>query len=373
MADSIQRSDSVESLTAPSNAVAVIMAGGAGTRFWPASTQEKPKQFMSIFSERSLLQQAYDRVASWLPCERILVLTSHAHMALCREQLPQLAPDQVIGEPERKDTAAAVACAALIAEKRFGDATMMILAADHLMQPHPEVKRSFFAALQIASKQDALVTLGIPPTFPATGFGYLKLEPKQTSIDGVDVFPLKAFVEKPNLETATQYVKDGQHLWNSGMFFWRTSVIREAFQRHLPNHLQHLQACADADQTDGFEETLASAFSQLERISVDYGIMEHAQNIQAVKATFQWSDVGGFNALAEHLEADDNGNVCRGQLYSLDSQNNIVFSDRPDEVIGLLGAKDLIVVRVNNRTLIASRDRAQDIKKLVDQLPDALK
>jgi mannose-1-phosphate guanylyltransferase len=351
------------------DAVVVIMAGGAGTRFWPASTLASPKQFLAFFSERSLLQQAYDRVSDWVDPERILVLTSKAHVDLCRQQLPNLAPYQVIGEPERKDTAAAVALAALLAQKRFGDPTMMVLAADHLMEPASEVKRTFGAALEGASQGDALYTLGIEPLFPSTGFGYLQLGEEETQIDGIAIHALHNFVEKPDHEKAKHYLQSGDYLWNSGMFFWRTSTILNEFQKNLPEHLEILSTCIRADKNDDFDALLAKDFAALPRVSVDYGIMEKAERVRTAKASFQWSDVGGFPALAEHLPHDDKNNAYRGQIFPHEASDNLVFCQDSDETVALIGVKDLIVVRAGKRTLVVPKDRAQEIKELVGMLP----
>jgi len=354
------------------DAVVVIMAGGAGTRFWPASTLASPKQFLAFFSERSLLQQAYDRVSDWVNPERILILTSRAHVNLCRQQLPMLAPHQVIGEPERKDTAAAVALAALLAQKRFGNPTMVVLAADHLMEPASEVKRTFEAALQGAARGDALYTLGIEPLFPSTGFGYLELGQEEAQIDGIGIHALHNFVEKPDHDTATQYLQSGRYLWNSGMFFWRTSTIIDEFKRSLPDHLEILSTCVQSDKEKDFDTLLAKDFSALPRVSVDYGIMEKARNVRTAKASFEWSDVGGFPALAEHLPHDESNNAHRGQMFSHEASDNLVFCQDNDEVVALIGVKDLVVVRAGKRTLVVPKDRAQEIKTLVGLLPPDL-
>lgn len=354
------------------NYVGVIMAGGAGTRFWPASTRASPKQFLAFFSERSLLQQAYDRVATLLPPARILVLTAKEHVDLCRAQLPDLEEHQIIGEPCRRDTAAAVALAALLAEKRFGDPTMMILTADHLMEPASEVHRTFRSALEGAAKGDALFTLGIEPRFPATGFGYLKLGEKVDECNGIAHHELNHFVEKPNDAKAREYFESGRYLWNSGMFFWRTSRILEEFQRYLPGHIQTLAPSVQEDQTSGFDARLATDFDRLSRISIDYGIMEKATHVKTAKASFEWSDIGSFPALADHLPQDAAHNAHRGHLYQKDASHNLVFCQDRDEIVTLIGVKDLVVVRAGERTLVVPKDRAQEVKDLVAMLPHDL-
>jgi mannose-1-phosphate guanylyltransferase len=352
-----------------------IMAGGAGTRFWPASTQRRPKQFLALTHERSLLQLAFDRVAPLVGGERTLVLTQGRFKDLVREQLPELPKANVLGEPMRRDTAAAVALAAAIAHVHFKtddgkDPILAILPSDHVIEPVEEFRRTLVSAARGARSASCLYTFGITPTYPATSYGYLELGDELTDDDGLAHHRLARFVEKPDRDTASGYVDGGKHLWNSGMFVWSTGAILEELERQLPEHRARLLDAAERFYDDDLDDALRDAFEPLASTSIDYGVLEGARDVRCVRAGFGWSDVGGFVALADHLPQDDHQNASRAPLRTLDAKGNIIFTEDPDERVALIGVDDLVVVRVAGRTLVAHKDRAEDIKKLVDQLPD---
>ena len=353
-----------------SELVAVIMAGGAGTRFWPASTRARPKQFLTLLGERSLLQQSYDRLAAFLPAERILVLTSQDFVPLVGEQLPELPAANVVGEPLRRDTAAAVALAAALCRKRFGDPVMAVLTADHLIETPEDFWETLVSAARAAAAGGSLLTMGIEPAHPATGYGYLELGDELGRDGAIVHHQLSRFVEKPDAPTALGYLQSGRHLWNSGMFLWRTSTIEAEYERQLPAHLEAMRVAVLADGRPDFGQSLSRAFEPLAKVSVDYGIMERAESLRCVRASFSWSDVGGFASLADHLPTDEDGNAHRGQLFALESRGNVVFAEDDQEVIALVGAEDLVVVRAGRCTLVARLDRAEDVKKLVGQLDE---
>lgn len=344
--------------------VCVIMAGGAGTRFWPASTSSRPKQFLRFFGERSLLQMAYDRARAVCPPENIWVLTAERFVPLVKEQLTEAREDRIVGEPLRRDTAAAVALAVALAEHHHGDPVLAVLTADHLIAPTDVFADALRSATAGAKQSEALYTFGVAPDHPATGFGYLELGEQVDEAGGLAHLKLKRFVEKPNLATAQRYVDDGGFLWNSGMFIYRTSVMAAQLAQHLPAHLAHLRPAARG------ERSLAEGFAPLEKISIDHAVMEKAPEVRCIKAPFDWSDVGGFGALAEHLPQDAQHNTHRGQLSALDAHNNIVFADDDQERVALIGVDDLIVVRAGRRTLVCPRAKAEQIKALVNTLPD---
>jgi mannose-1-phosphate guanylyltransferase len=344
----------------------VIMAGGAGTRFWPASTRARPKQFLRLFGDRSLLQQSYDRVASIVGPARTIVVTAKDFVALVREQLPELPPENVVGEPERKDTAAAVALAALLVQQRFGDAVMAVLTADHLIGPVEEFQRTLSSAARAASAGGVLYTFGVEPDHPATGYGYLELGAELPTDDGVRHHALARFVEKPTREKAEGYLATGRFLWNSGMFVWRASAILDELQRHVPGHLAALRPAVAA----GTADALAAAFAAVPRVSIDYAVMEKAKNVRVARARFDWSDVGSFPSLFDHLPRDDAGNAARGRLVAQDAADNLVFSEDADDLFALVGVQGLVVVRAGRRTLVAPRARAEEVKQLVARLPD---
>jgi len=355
------------------NLSVVIMAGGAGTRFWPLSTEKRPKQFLTLFGERSLIQRSFDRVADLVPPEKILVLTNLAFVSLVKEQLPGIPEENIIGEPMRRDTAAAVALAALLCKKRFGDGIMAILTADHIIEPVDLFQKTLLSAVNEAKKSKALYTIGIEPSYPATAYGYLETS-RQTSIDeGISHYSIKRFKEKPDLSTAKKYIKSGHFFWNSGMFVWDTEAILKEFNRQLPQHIEHISPALKKEKTDEWEKALEHAFEPLKKISIDFAIMEKAEDVRTVGANFSWSDVGGWLALEEYLQKDDAGNYYRGHIESHQSGENLIFCEEEGETVALVGVKNLIVVRAGSKTLIVEKERAEEVKKLVDNLPDNLK
>jgi mannose-1-phosphate guanylyltransferase len=349
--------------------VAVILAGGAGTRFWPASTAARPKQFLRLVGDRSLLQQSYDRVRDLVPPERVLVVTAARFVEEVRRHLPELPQNNVVGEPLRRDTAAAVALGGLLAEARFGPSVVAFLTADHLIAPLERFHESLREAAARCDEEH-VVTLGIPPTAPATGYGYLEVGggagsgPVGTA---QPVEPVLRFHEKPDEATARQYVESGRYLWNSGMFLWHTAGLRAALGRTLPDHLAAIAPVAAREGLEGLE----AAFSGLPAISVDRGVMEKlpAGATLCVRARFSWSDVGSFPALAPHLPRDGANNAARGRLAAHDAHGNVVWCEDDQELIGLVGVTDLMVVRAGSRTLVAPLTRAEEVKKLVEDLP----
>lgn len=398
--------DEVSGAAGPSPVV-VIMAGGAGTRFWPASTRLHPKQFLSLLERHSLLQQSYLRAECLTGPGRILVFTNADFAHLVAEQLPELPPENIVAEPARRDTAAAVCLAALLVRQRFGDAVMVVLTADHLIEPVEEFVRVIVSACRAAERDQALYTIGIPPSHPATAYGYLEAGDLLLDDGGVVHRPVLSFREKPDLEMATEYVAAGGYLWNSGMFIWRADVVLAAYAEHLPGHLAILAPAvgvvgagvsgpavaapegaflgsAASGSAEGAaheiagsgasgsaaaqKRALAEAFPRLPSISVDYGIMEKATNVRLIEATFTWNDLGSWPALAEFLPRDDAGNGFRGRAAAHDSAANVVFCEDEDELVALVGVNNLVVVRAGRRTLVVSRDRVEEIKDLVHLL-----
>jgi mannose-1-phosphate guanylyltransferase len=354
--------------------VVVIMAGGAGTRFWPLSTEARPKQFLNLFGERTLLQLSYDRVATLVPPQRVLVLTSQRFVPLVRQQLPGLPEANVVGEPVRRDTAAAVALAALICGRRFGNPVMAVLTADHLIEPVELFQRTLrSAALEAANSGRALYTFGVLPSFPATGYGYLQRGQLLTEDEGVEHYQLLRFKEKPRLELAQEYLESGDYFWNSGMFAWTTNAILEELELQLPEHLQHLAPVVEQDGRPGWQQALEAGFEPLRKESIDFGVMEHARDVRCVAARFKWSDVGGWLALEEHMDRDGTGNVLRGDLRTVDAGDNLVFCEDDREVVALVGVRDLIVVRSGGRTLVVHRNATEEIKTLVQGLEQDLR
>lgn len=348
--------------------VVVIMAGGVGTRFWPLSTEEKPKQFLDLFGDRTLLQKTYERISNLVPPERVLVLTNAAFVSLVRDQLPEIPLENVIAEPLRRDTAAAVCLGALLCRKRFGNPVMAILTADHLIEPVGLFQKTLLSAVRRASKKGGLYTFGIGPTSPATGYGYLERGLRITVDDGIEHYELLRFKEKPDRETACQYLASGKFYWNSGMFVWTADAILEALEKHLPGHVEALSRAIAFDQTAAWDQSLEEAFKSLPPVSIDYGVMEKVQNVCCVASTFSWHDVGGWLALKDFLPEDQAGNCCRGETLALDATGNVIFCEDPHETMVLIGVDDLVVVRSGPMTLITRKDRVEELKEAVGAL-----
>ncbi len=341
---------------------AVILAGGGGTRFWPLSTEGLPKQFLALTGQRTLLQLSYDRLLGLIEPEDILVLTSQAYRDLVAEQLPNLPPANIVGEPERKDTAAAVALAALICERQFQAEVMLVATADHVIEPVSEFHRAVREAMS-GCQSGYLYTFGIRPTYPAIGFGYLEVG-DLVSTGELEHYELNCFKEKPDQATADLFLAKGNYLWNSGMFVWQTTRIIQEFRIHLPAHIETLSPIIDDWGTESWSESLAGAFSQLTSISVDFAILERASRLRTVVPKFSWDDLGGWRTLGEYLPEDGDGNRVHGQVSFLEASDNIVFDADNDQQIVLVGVQDLVVARSGTRILVAHKDSLEGLKGL---------
>ena len=343
--------------------VAVIMAGGAGTRFWPLSNEKLPKQFLTLVGETSLLQESYRRARTLCPPDRILVFTHQDYLPLVAGQLPELPERNLFGEPLRRDTAAAVAWAALVCQRRFGDCVIATLTADHWIQPLEAFQEALGEMAWGAGQGQGIYTMGIVPDGPATGYGYLELGAAVHTGRSLTHFHVNRFKEKPDLATAQAYLEGGNYLWNSGMFAWRAGLILEQLGANVPRHLELLQPVCEERG-----EALAQAFEALQRISIDFAVLEKAPRVFCLRPSFKWTDLGGWLALEPFLDARD-GNLARGDLNVLDSQGNLVFCQEAGEQVALIGVKDLVVVRVQGKTLILHKSRCEDIKKLLQIHP----
>ncbi len=349
------------------NLIAVIMAGGTGTRFWPVSTEERPKQFLKLFGERSLLQMSFDRLKGIVPPDRIFIMTNARFVTEVKNQLPEIPSGNIIGEPLKRDTAAAVALAAFLVRKRFdNNPVIATFTADQLIEPVNVFQKTVLSAVAMAEETDALYTFGIQPSYPATCYGYLERGPHITTDGGIEHYKLKSFKEKPGLETAREYVESGRFYWNSGMFVWKTDAIIEQIEIHLPDHARLLAHAVESSDTLQWEQSLRKAFEHLPVISIDVGVMEKAPDIRCVVSPFSWSDVGGWLALEEHLPADKSGNRSRGEIIVSDSHDNLIFCENKDETVMAIGVSDLVIVRAGTKTLVVHKDSVEEIKKLVD-------
>ncbi len=350
------------------NRYAVIMAGGKGERFWPLSRAERPKQVLSLVGGRPMLAQAVDRLKGFIPPERVLVITNASLVDVSREAAPELPPENIIGEPFGRDTAAACALAAAIVKARCPDGSFCILTADHVMKNIPLFQQTLKEGFDQAETNASLVTIGIKPTFASTGFGYIKCGDALATDGDVSFFKAERFVEKPAVDIAQSYVDAGNFFWNSGMFIWSAEILLKSLGMYEPPLLAMAEAMQAVVDSDAFDSKLEEEYGKLEKISIDYALMEKADNIVTACGTFGWYDVGSWPALEDHFEKDDSSNVVIGDGKLIDANGNIVVSE--NRLTALIGVEDLVVVQAENATLICPKDRAQEVKAMV-QLLDA--
>ncbi len=345
---------------------AVIMAGGSGTRFWPRSRKKRPKQILRIVGDNSMIRATVERILPQIPMERIMVVTGESHAEEIRAQLPELSNEMIVAEPWGLNTAPCIALAAYKLIKQDPEAVMVVLPADHLIRKEQEFLEILGTASKAAGTGDYLITFGIVPERPETGYGYIERGDPMLNLDAVDVFNVRRFVEKPDMATAREYLVQGNYLWNSGMFMWQASAIIKAFEKHLPTISRTMETILPA--LNGPEEAAAirEAYGRMESISIDYGIMEKADQVLVIEADVAWNDVGSWRSLEDVWGTDQDGNALSGDLVSLDSRGCTVSS--PHKLTTLIGVKDLIVVDTQDALLICDKDRAQDVKALLDIL-----
>ena len=345
---------------------ALIMAGGRGERFWPRSRKNLPKQFLSLTdSDRTMIQSTVDRILKLVEPQDIFIATNESYKALVQEQLPEVPEENILCEPAARNTAPCIGWGAVAIRKRYGDAMMIVLPSDHqVMQPH--LFRSVLKnAAQVAEETDALVTLGISPTSPDTGYGYIQYDP-ETPSGYASAFKVRRFVEKPDAETARKYLASGEYLWNSGMFIWKASSILREMEEHLPENYALLTAIEQAMEKPDEQETLRTKFCQMRSISIDYGIMERAKNVYVLPASFGWDDVGSWLALDRMNPADDQGNVIKGDVVKVNSSRCIVQGGK--RTIAMVGLEDIIIVDTEDALLVCAKDSTGEIKKVVEVL-----
>ena len=348
---------------------AVIMAGGRGERFWPMSTSKRPKQLISLLGEKTLLAMAVERLNELIPPERIFVITNAEIIEASKVAAPELLSENIIGEPFGRDTAAVCALASAIVRRKASDGAFCILTADQLMGDVKIFQNTLKQGLLRALEQNTIITIGIKPAFPATGFGYIEAGKESSSEDGIEFFNVERFVEKPNHKTAVEYINEGNYFWNAGMFIWSVETIRTALRKFAPKLLELADVMEKyATGTPEFDKKLKEEYGKLEKISVDYAIMEKADNIQMIKGVFEWDDVGSWPAIENHLQANNDKNVVIGDCLSMDSSDNIVVSE--DGLTALIGVQNLIVIKVNGVTMVCDKSRAQEIKKMVTMVKE---
>jgi mannose-1-phosphate guanylyltransferase len=354
----------------------IIMAGGKGERFWPVSREKTPKQLLALLGKKSFLQEAVERVLPLVPLQNIFVITNAAQAPEVRKQLRKLPKANVVAEPCGRDTCAAVTLGAAIVGARSTTAVMAVLPADHVIPDEKKFQQTLADAFDLASRGRAIVTIGIKPTEPATGYGYIQVGTPLPPPEGVKSYKTtfyraERFVEKPNLDRALEYLNTGQYRWNAGMFIWSFVTITEGLQKHQPEMFEACQRWFKAAGSPGkLDRVLAKDYPGIKKISIDFALMEHAQNVVVADGTFAWDDLGSWTALARHLKPDAEGNCAIGDFIHVDAARNIIFDARTKHrtPIAVVGLRDSILVQTDDATLLAHKSQAQKIKELVAKL-----
>ncbi|WP_309400300.1 mannose-1-phosphate guanylyltransferase [Cerasicoccus maritimus] len=348
----------------------VIMAGGRGERFWPQSRLRRPKHLLPIVGSKPMLTQTIERLEGLAPMENVMIITNAEQRDAVIEVCPMLPPENVIAEPVGRDTAPAVGLAMELVRARDPQGVFAMLPADAVIHDAAGFRRVLGAAFQAAEQDPVLVTVGVEPTYPATGFGYVHKGEQYATIDEQPVFKVQRFVEKPDLATAEEYVSSGEYYWNAGMFVWSVSTIDAGFAAHSPSLYASLEKVKSAlAAKEPIDALLAREYPTFEKISIDFALMEKADNVVTLPSAFDWDDVGSWPAVANHHPKDDAGNVVKGDGWVEQGSGNIVLSENSDgHLVALVGVDDLIAVRTPDATLICPKEKAQEIKALVKEL-----
>ena len=342
---------------------AIIMAGGIGARFWPRSKKKNPKQLLKIFGDNTLIQDTVSRVNGICPKENIIIVTNEKQRDGVIEQLPDIPIENIIVEPFGRNTAACIGLASVIIQKKSPDALTIVLPADHVILDKDNFINTIKTAANFAEENPALVTIGIVPTRPETGYGYIQIDEDSGKND---VYKVLTFAEKPNYATAVNFVKSGDFFWNSGMFIWKTETILNEIQKHMPDLHEGLMNIKERLDSPDFQNILSNIYGQLRSVSIDYGIMEKSENVFLVKGKFNWSDVGSWEAVYELSEKDEDGNVKIGSIYSDMVVDSYIYS--PEKFTAIIGVDNVVVINYKDTLLICKRDKAQDVKNIIDYL-----
>ncbi len=346
------------------NTTALIMAGGRGERFWPKSRKNMPKQFLSLTDDgKTMIQLTVERISSIVKLEDIYVSTNKDYKSLVLKQLPGLPEKNVLCEPVGRNTAPCIGLGAIHIAKKYDDAMMFVLPSDHLIKFNNMFLRTLQDASEVAENGDNLVTIGIAPDYPETGYGYIKFDPE--IILGRS-YKVDRFVEKPNLEAAKEYLATEEYLWNSGMFVWKISSILKNMQKFMPDTYEALKRIQDTIETEQEETVLEKEFFGIQSQSIDYGIMEKAEDIYILPGTFGWDDVGSWLAVERIKKSNEFGNVVNGNIITVNTNNCVIQGEK--KLIATVGLEDMIIVDTEDATLICAKDHAGDIKKVLENL-----
>lgn len=339
------------------------MAGGIGSRFWPRSKAKSPKQLLRIFGENTMIQDTVDRLKGLVDDENIYIITNKIQKPEIVTQLDHVPPENIIEEPFGRNTAACIGLASVIIKKNDKDAVTLILPADHIIKDKNLFHTTLKSAAEFADESKGLVTIGIPPTRPETGYGYIQIDDKSVSDN---IFKVLTFAEKPNYATAVRFIESGDFMWNSGMFIWRADVILNEIKNYMPDLYDGLETISKDIGNPDYDKTLFNIYGILKSISIDYGIMEKSKQVFLIKGKFSWSDVGSWEEVYQLSEKNDDGNALKGNIYSDRTIDSYVYS--PGKFTAVIGVENLIIINTEEALLICRRDQCQDVKKIVDHL-----
>ncbi len=346
---------------------AVLMAGGVGTRFWPRSRAKNPKQVLNIIDHETMIQATYKRLEGLIDPSRIFVVTNIDQKELIKAQLPELTEDNFITEPVGRNTAPCIGLAATMIQQIEADSVMVVLPADHLITEAAEFRRLIQNAVEYVSQSEGLVTLGINPSYAATGYGYIQRGAQVKAFDHHAIYKVKTFAEKPNRETANRFLESGDFYWNSGMFIWKASTILKEIEDKLPELSEGLAELRSHIGKDDFQAVLEDVYRRIRGISIDYGVMQTAENVHVIPADMGWNDVGSWEVVYDIAEKDKSKNAGEyKEIFQVDSGENYIYA--PEKLVALVGIRNLVVVETGDALLVCKKSRSQDVKDIVEQL-----
>ncbi len=346
---------------------AMIMAGGSGTRFWPASRRLTPKQLLPVVGDEPMLAQTVARLQGLVEPQRILVATNIEQADAVRECVPSLPGENVIAEPACRDTAPCIGLAAHIVLRRDPDAVLIVLPSDHVISPREDFQSAISVAGRLAEEDMAIFVFGVPPAEPSTGYGYIQRGARLCVEDGISVYRTARFTEKPDAPTARAFLDSGDYYWNSGLYLFRADAVLKELAAHAPELAKGLSKIAEALGTDGEESVINEIYPCLEKISIDYAVTEKATEVKVVEVGYDWNDIGSWTSLRDAVGADEDGNVVRGRHCAIDTADCIIRGNE-EHTIATVGVSDLIIIHTGDATLVCASDRAQDVKALVEKL-----